>query len=255
MVCKPLARYLSVRLTATLHQKALGDLSVFYRIPEQLLFPDPELAEPNGLLGVGGDLSIDRLRLAYSMGIFPWYSEGQPILWHSPDPRFVLRPDALKVRRSLAKRIRQQRFEIRADTAFERVMRFCSEVERPDQDGTWITDEMLDGYVALHEAGYAHSIEAWRDGQLVGGLYGVATGSVFSGESMFALESDASKVAFVTAVQRLQECGLTLVDCQVHTDHLAQFGAVEIPRRLFLDALMSMGPGLPMGSWTGLFAD
>ena len=228
---------------------------MLFRIPQQLLFPDPELAEPDGLLGVGGDLSIDRLRLAYSMGIFPWYSEGQPILWHSPDPRFVLRPDALKVRRSLGKRIRQQRFEIRADTAFESVMRLCSSVERPGQDGTWITEEMLDGYLALHEAGYAHSIEAWRDERLVGGIYGVATGSVFSGESMFALESDASKVAFVSAIQRLQKSGLTLVDCQVHTDHLAQFGAVEVPRRTFLDALMSMGSGLPMGSWTALFAD
>ena len=222
-----------------------------FRIPAPLLFPDPTLADPSGLLGVGGDLSPERLLLAYRSGIFPWYSDGQPILWWSPDPRMVLFTDQIRVGRSLAKRIRQARFEIRVDTAFGEVIRGCAEVERPEQDGTWITDEMDDAYLRLHDLGYAHSIEAWRDGELVGGLYGVAVGRLFSGESMFAREADASKVAFVHITRQLARWGFPLIDCQVHTQHLERFGAVEIDRSEYLDWVRRLAdrPARP-GPWS-----
>ncbi|MCO4746724.1 MAG: leucyl/phenylalanyl-tRNA--protein transferase [Proteobacteria bacterium] len=211
-----------------------------YRIPEQHIFPDPWRAEPNGLLGVGGDLDPDRLLLAYRMGIFPWYSEGQPILWWAPDPRFVLFPDELHIGRSLAKRMRRGDYEIRMDTAFEQVMRACGEAPRPGQDGTWITDEMVDGYVGLHERGLAHSVEAWKDDELVGGLYGVAVGGLFAGESMFAHAPDASKVAFATFVQQLRDWNFELIDCQMHTEHLERFGARDIPRMDYLRHLQRL---------------
>lgn len=222
-----------------------------YHIPEQHLFPDPWLAEPSGLLGVGGDLHPDRLLLAYRMGIFPWYSEGQPILWHSPDPRFVLFVDELHVGRSLKKRMRRGDYTIRADTAFEAVIRACGEAPRPHQDGTWITEEMIAGYLALHERGYAHSVEAYdAEGALVGGLYGVAVGGVFAGESMFAHASDASKVAFATLVPQLKLWGYALVDCQLETEHLARFGARNISRMEYLRRLTGLrDAGLPPGRW------
>lgn len=210
-------------------------LDVIRPIPiRPLRFPHPSNADPNGLLGVGGDLSPERLELAYRSGIFPWYSDPQPILWWSPDPRMVLYTDELRVSRSLAKRIRQGRYEVRLDTAFAQVMEQCAIVRRAGQDSTWITDEMLDGYVALHERGLAHSVEAWEDGQLAGGLYGVAVGRLFAGESMFALRPDASKVAFVHLVRQLTRWGFPLVDCQVHTSHLARFGAREVDREEYL---------------------
>jgi len=208
-----------------------------FALPEEHIFPDPELARDDGLLAVGGDLHPARVLLAYSQGIFPWYSEGQPILWHSPDPRFVLFLDEFETPRSLRRTVRKARFEIRSDTAFMQVVDACSRVPRVDQDGTWITSEMLEAYGTLHEMGFAHSVESWLDGQLVGGLYGVALGGVFFGESMFALESDASKVAFVHLVRQLQSWGVDLLDSQVHTDHLARFGARNIPRRAYLDLL------------------
>lgn len=208
-----------------------------FRLTREIAFPPPTLAEPSGLLAVGGDLSPSRLLLAYSIGIFPWYSEGQPILWHSPDPRMVLTSDALKVNKSLRQALRKQPYEIRLDTAFQDVVASCADIPRSDQDGTWITDEMLDAYCHLHELGFAHSVEAWRGDELVGGAYGICIGGIFCGESMFAKASDASKIAFVTLIRQLERWGVELIDCQVYTDHLARFGAVEWPRERFLEAL------------------
>lgn len=211
-----------------------------FRIPDRLIFPDPSLADPSGLLGVGGDLHPDRLLLAYRMGIFPWFSENQPFLWWSPDPRMVLFLDELHVPRSLAKRIRQRSFEIRLDTAFEPVIDACARTPRPDQAGTWITRDMRSAYIELHHRGFAHSVEAWRDGELAGGLYGVAVGRLFCGESMFAHQPDASKIAFVHLARQLTRWGFPLVDCQVHTRHLERFGAREIPRRRYLQRLQAL---------------
>lgn len=210
---------------------------MIFRLDHRLIFPPPQLAEDNGVLAVGGDLSEERLILAYSSGIFPWPHEGLPLLWHSPDPRTVLVPSEIHVGRSLEKSIRRGTYEVRLDTAFRQVMRGCSEKERPNQDGTWITDEMIEGYVALHRRGLAHSVEAWRGDELVGGLYGVSLGGAFFGESMFAEAPDASKVAFATLVRQLDRWGFDFVDCQVHTEHLERFGAVEWSRTRFLAAL------------------
>ncbi|MEO7331812.1 MAG: leucyl/phenylalanyl-tRNA--protein transferase [Minicystis sp.] len=224
---------------------------MIFRLDRSLIFPPAELAEKSGLLAVGGDLHPDRLILAYRSGIFPWYNEDQPILWHSPDPRTVLVPSALYVGRSLQKTLRRGTFEIRLDTSFREVMIACGETPRPNQDGTWITRAMLRAYVKLHERGVAHSAEAWQDGALVGGLYGVAIGGAFFGESMFARVDDASKAAFVTLVQQLQRWGFDLVDCQVHTHHLERFGAVAWSRSRYLAALehsLTL-PGRP-GPWT-----
>ena len=221
-----------------------------YRLGPELAFPDPALAEPDGLLAVGGDLSCERLLLAYASGIFPWFSDDLPILWHSPDPRTVLLPDALRVSRSLAKTLRQERFEVRLDTAFDRVIARCAEVKRPEGDGTWITSDMQAAYGSLHEEGYAHSVESYRDGELVGGLYGVSLGHAFFGESMFADAPDASKVAFVRLVRQLSEWGFDLIDCQVHTHHLERFGAEAWPRDRFLAALArSLEAPTRRGQW------
>ena len=211
-----------------------------FRIPEEHLFPHPSLAEADGLLGVGGDLHPGRLLLAYANGIFPWYNQGQPILWFSPNPRFILHPQDLKVGRSLKKRIRRRDYEIRLDSAFAEVIRGCKEAYRPGQRGTWITPDMEAAYIELHRLGYAHSAEAWLDGELVGGLYGVALGGLFSGESMFARKSDASKMAFVWLVRQLAAWNFSLVDCQVRTDHLARFGASDMPRQRYLDTLREL---------------
>jgi len=199
-------------------------------------FPAAQEGDRRGLIAYGGDLAPERLLSAYAQGVFPWYDE-PPILWFSPDPRMVLEPGALRVSRSLAKRERQRPFEIRMDTAFGDVIRACAAMPRPGQQGTWITPEMIDAYVGLHELGFAHSVEAWRDDQLVGGLYGLSLGRAFFGESMFARESDASKLAFVAAVRQLAGWGFELIDCQVETAHLARFGAVCRPRNDFLRAL------------------
>lgn len=204
------------------------------RIRPPLAFPDPALADPSGLLAFGGDLEPDRLLLAYRSGIFPWYSE-PPILWWSPDPRYVLFADDLDVPRSLAKRIRQQRYRITLDQAFTQVVARCANTPRPGQGGTWITSAMRQAYVRLHELGFAHSVEAWADGELVGGLYGVAVGRLYAGESMFASAPDASKIAFVHLVRQLAVWGFPVVDCQVHTEHLERFGARAISRVEYLD--------------------
>jgi leucyl/phenylalanyl-tRNA--protein transferase len=211
-----------------------------YRIPRQLVFPDPRDADPSGLLGVGGDLSTERLLLGYRMGIFPWYSAGQPILWWSPDPRMILMLPELHVPRSLAKIVRRGDYRITLDTAFPQVLRACAATPRPGQDGTWLTAEMERAYLRLHELGWAHSAEAWSGDELVGGLYGVAIGRFFSGESMFAHAPDASKVAFVWWMRQLERWGFTLVDCQVHTAHLDRFGAREIDREDYLAALPAL---------------
>ena len=199
-------------------------------------FPDPNEADARGLVGYGADLRPERLIAAYAQGIFPWYDE-DPILWFSPDPRFVLRPDELHVSRSLAKTARSGRYDVRYDSAFEDVMTGCRDAHRPGQRGTWITDDMLAGYCRLHELGFAHSVESWQDGELVGGAYGVSLGIAFFGESMFARAPDASKVAFVHLVGRLRDWGFAFIDSQVYTDHLERFGAREWPRATYLEAL------------------
>lgn len=202
--------------------------------------PDPEESDARGLVAVGGDLRPERLLDAYRRGIFPWYSEGLPILWHSPDPRFVLEPKHLQVNRSLRKSLRRNPYRLSFDTAFLQVVRRCSEVPRPGQDGTWITNDMIDAYDRLFALGHAHSVEAWLDDRLVGGVYGVAVGALFCGESMFALAPDASKIAFVRLIRQLVRWGFELVDCQVYTEHLARFGAVEWPRARFLGKLAAL---------------
>ena len=212
-------------------------MTVFLLGQDPETFPPPERADRSGLLAVGGDLSSARLLAGYRRGIFPWYSEGQPILWHSPDPRFVLLPWQRPVPKSLEKVLRRETYDVRADTAFTEVLAACAEVPRPGQDGTWITSAMVDAYVTLHRQGHAHSVEAWKDGELVGGLYGVALGRVFFGESMFARARDASKAAFATVARALFDAGCLLIDCQVETEHLARFGAADIPRRRFLQLL------------------
>ena len=204
-------------------------------------FPPPEraLREPDGLLAAGGDLSVARLLDAYHQGIFPWFSEDQPILWWSPDPRMVLLPDALRVTRSLAKTLRNRDHALSSDTDFRAVMEACA-APRPGSDGTWISPQMVDAYCALHQAGWAHSVEVRIDGALAGGLYGVAIGRVFFGESMFSRVRDASKMAFVHLVRRLHDAGFGLIDCQMATAHLASFGATPVPRREFLARLASL---------------
>jgi leucyl/phenylalanyl-tRNA---protein transferase len=208
-----------------------------FRLNARLAFPPPELADESGLLAVGGDLKPERLLLAYSLGIFPWYSDGLPILWYSPDPRLVLESRDLVVSRTLKKTLRRGRYRVTLDTAFDRVIRACADAPRPGQHGTWITEDMLRAYRRLHELGFAHSAEAWLDGELAGGLYGVSLGAGFFGESMFARADDASKVAFVLLVEQLGRWGIDLIDCQVHTEHLARFGAVVWPRERFLARL------------------
>ncbi len=200
-----------------------------YRLDARLLFPPPDKGPRRGPIAVGGDLRPERLLLAYSLGIFPW--QGEPLHWHSPDPRMVLLADELRVSRSLAKTIRQGRFRVSLDTDFAAVMVACATVPRPGQDGTWITPAMVDAYGELHRRGVAHSVEAWSGDTLVGGLYGISLGAAFFGESMFARERDASKVAFVALVEQLGRWQIPLVDCQVHTPHLESLGAREWPRR------------------------
>ena len=199
-----------------------------------IYFPDVEhaLLEPDGLLAVGGDLEPERLLYAYRNGIFPWYGPDQPILWWSPDPRLVLFPEQLHISRSLARTLRRRHFTVTLDTAFEQVISECA-APRPGQAGTWITPEMQAAYIHMHKLGHAHSVECWQQGRLVGGLYGLAMGRVFFGESMFTRVADASKVGFVTLVRQLQRWDYRLIDCQVHTGHLESLGAGMIPRSEF----------------------
>lgn len=205
-----------------------------FRLRKQLLFPPVELSEPDGILAIGGDLSPERLILAYQSGIFPWYNEGEPILWWSPDPRMVLYPAELKVSKSMAQVLRSGKFRVTLDTAFADVMTACAETNRKGQPGTWINRDMIKAYTQLHERGYAHSVEVWDGDSLVGGLYGVALGKVFSGESMFSKASNASKAGFITLVRWLQQQGFHFIDCQTHTPHLESLGGRLIPRERFL---------------------
>ena len=199
-------------------------------------FPPASMAEtdPDGLLAIGGDLSESRLLNAYRAGIFPWFSGQQPLLWWSPDPRTLLFPDRLHVSRSLRKTLRRENFHVTFDTAFEQVIRHCAMIPRTGQNGTWITDEMLQAYCALHRQGQAHSVEVWHDGELAGGLYGVAIGAAFYGESMFSRRRDASKIALVKLVDKLAAAGFLFIDCQVVTDHLLSLGAETVDRTAFL---------------------
>lgn len=208
-----------------------------FRLTDQLAFPSPHLATEEGLLAVGGDLSIDRLLLAYSQGIFPWYSEGQPILWWSPDPRMVLYPDEFKRSKSLDKTIRRELYQVTFDTAFGQVINACADTRIRNSEGTWITPEMRTAYTQLHEQGYAHSVEAWYHGQIVGGLYGICLGRIFFGESMFSTMTDASKVCLVELVKFARNQEFTIIDCQVPTPHLRSLGARNIARRKFLTLL------------------
>jgi leucyl/phenylalanyl-tRNA---protein transferase len=208
-----------------------------YRLINALLFPDPERASPQGILAVGGDLSVDRLVLAYRLGIFPWYGPGEPILWWSPPRRCVLQPADFHISRSLRRLLRQGCYTITFDRAFADVIQACAETRLRRGEETWITSEMVDAYCALHTAGFAHSAEAWLQGKLVGGIYGVSLGRAFFGESMFARESNASKAAFATLAHRLSEWQFTLIDCQITNPHLVRLGAAEITRAEFLHRL------------------
>jgi leucyl/phenylalanyl-tRNA--protein transferase len=222
-----------------------------YELGPALVFPPPSHAE-DGLLAVGGDLSPARLLLAYRSGIFPWYGEGLPILWHSPDPRCVFVIERIHIGRTLRRAIAKRVYEVRFDTAFERVIDACRTTPRPGQDGTWITDEMMQAYVELHRLGYAHSVESWRDGELVGGVYGVSLGRMFFGESMFAHATDASKVALVSLAARLAKWDFRIIDSQVPTPQTLALGAEEWPRDAFLDVLAAeVAEPTRRGSWTG----
>jgi leucyl/phenylalanyl-tRNA---protein transferase len=208
-----------------------------YALNEKIVFPPPDKADASGILAVGGDLSIERLLLAYRSGIFPWYSEGEPLIWWSPDPRFVLFPDELKVSTSLKRIVKSCKFRVTFDQDFKTVIANCGHIERRDQDGTWITPGMIEAYCALHKAGHAHSVEVWLGDELAGGLYGVAVEKCFCGESMFTRVSNASKVGLVALVEKLKKQGCLMIDSQVHTDHLEKMGAREIPRKEYLRRL------------------
>ncbi|HOE65233.1 MAG TPA: leucyl/phenylalanyl-tRNA--protein transferase [Candidatus Hydrogenedentes bacterium] len=224
-----------------------------FRLTSEMRFPPPHMADPEGILAIGGDLSVPRLLLAYRLGIFPWYSEGDPILWWSPDPRMLLFPEEFIVSRSLRRVIRSRRYEVRMDTAFDRVIEACATARGPGRESTWITPEMMAAYRHMHQAGYAHSIETWEAGRLVGGLYGISLGSCFFGESMFHHAADASKVALAALVETVTSWRFSFIDCQVANAHLASLGAREVPRTTFLK-LLAQGVQHPTrtGPWTAL---
>jgi len=207
---------------------------MIFRLDERLVFPKPALAEEDGLLAVGGDLSVDRLVLAYQNGIFPWYGEDSPILWYSPHERFVIYPKKLKISKSMRQVLRSGKFSVTTNTCFDCVIEACSKVEREGQDGTWITDDMKAAYNDLHKKGHAHSVEVWENGELVGGSYGVVVSSVFCGESMFSLVSNASKTALIWLCQT---GNYKLIDCQVYTEHLESMGAEMISREEYMTVL------------------
>ncbi len=199
-----------------------------FQLTDELVFPKPELAEENGLLAVGGDLSLERLLLAYSLGIFPWYSEGEPILWWSPSPRLILEPDNFHIPKRLSRTIRSKTFSVTADRAFHQVISACSVTRTGIGEETWITDDMVTAYCKLYELGYAHSVECWQEGKLAGGLYGVSLGRTFFGESMFSITDNSSKVALSKLVPQLRKWNFDMIDCQMKTTHLMKFGAYEI---------------------------
>jgi leucyl/phenylalanyl-tRNA--protein transferase len=222
-----------------------------FQLSDSLIFPPPALAREDGLLAVGGDLSVPRLLLAYQHGIFPWYSPGEPILWWSPDPRLVLFPAEFHLAKRLARTIRQQVFSITFDTAFAQVIRACGQTRRKEGQGTWLDEDMIGAYCALHDQGHAHSVECRQNGELVGGLYGVALGGVFFGESMFSLVPDSSKVALAGLVERLKGWDFELIDCQVGTGHLQRLGAREISGAEFSSRLAeAVAKPSRLGSWS-----
>lgn len=230
-------------------------MPVFY-LTDKILFPPVHYAEPSGILAVGGDLAPQRLLEAYRRGIFPWFSDDSPIIWWSPDPRFVVYPGEVRITRSMRQVLERGIFRITFDTAFRDVITACS-MPRKHDNGTWITGEMIEAYVKLHELGYAHSVEAWSGDTLAGGLYGISLGRVFFGESMFARESNASKAAFITLAINLERLGFDIIDCQVHTDHLESLGAFEIPREEFIAIIRRALEGETIkGNWgeCGLFS-
>lgn len=224
-----------------------------YLLEKKLTFPPVQFAEPDGLLAVGGDLRPERVLLAYKNGIFPWYGKEDPILWWSPDPRLVLFPSELHFSKSMRPLFNQRKYTITVDTQFDAVIEACGSISRDGQNGTWLVPAMLEAYKHLHQLGFAHSVEVWEGGNLVGGLYGVSLGRVFFGESMFSKAPNASKMGFIHFVQALQQLGFELVDCQVYTSHLASLGAREIPRREFIGHLRKYAqePHLK-GPWTGI---
>jgi len=212
-----------------------------FALDKELVFPPVHLAGPDGLLAMGGDLSPERLLLAYQNGIFPWY-EGEHILWWCPDPRFVLFPHELKISKSMKPLLKKNEFEFTINKAFAQVIRQCKKIARPGQQGTWITDEVEKAFIKMHELGYAYSAETWKNGELAGGLYGIKSGKVFFGESMFSKQSNASKFAFIKSVQHLVKEGIQLIDCQVYTEYLESFGATMILRNDFIQLLRKLIP-------------
>ena len=221
-----------------------------FLLSDTIEFPTPHLASEDGLLAVGGDLSQERLLLAYRMGIFPWFSNNEPILWWSPDPRLVLYPHEIKISKTLRKVIKKDVFSVTMDIAFNEVINQCAQVRVQKNEGTWIVRDMIDAYCNLHEAGFAHSVEVWHQGDLAGGLYGVSLGKCFFGESMFTRVSNASNVGLVKLLEHLKELSFDMIDCQVPTEHLTRFGARKIPRKLFLKQLeRSLTAVTKRGKW------
>ncbi|MEN8142970.1 MAG: leucyl/phenylalanyl-tRNA--protein transferase [Thermodesulfobacteriota bacterium] len=224
-----------------------------FQLDESISFPPPQMAREDGLLAVGGDLSPERLLLAYHLGIFPWYSPGEPILWWSPDPRLVLFPDDFHLSKSLARTIKRKTFKVTFDTAFVEVIGNCAKTRESQGDGTWIDEEMIAAYCTLHELGYAHSVECWQDDELAGGLYGISLGGVFFGESMFSLKPDSSKVAMATLVEKLRYWEFDMIDCQIGTTHLKSLGAEEISGAEFGERLaLSVDKPTMIGNWADL---
>ena len=222
-----------------------------FLLSDEIVFPSPYLASKEGLLAVGGDLSKNRLLTAYRMGIFPWFSDGEPILWWSPDPRLVLYPEKIKISKTLRKIIKKKMFHVTMDSAFTQVINQCAQVRLKNNQRTWIVKDMIDAYCELHESGFAHSVEAWHEGELVGGLYGISLGRCFFGESMFTRTSNASNVALIKLVEHLASLSFDLIDCQITTEHLIRFGAREIPRVRFLEQLeASLEVPTLQGKWT-----
>ena len=221
-----------------------------FMLSDKIEFPPPQLASKHGLLAVGGDLSQKRLLLAYRMGIFPWYSDDEPVMWWSPDPRLVLYPREIKISKTLKKILRKNEFQVTLDLAFRDVIQHCADVRLEKNEGTWIVENMMDAYCRLHESGFAHSVEAWHQGELAGGIYGVSLGKCFFGESMFSRISNASSVALVNLVKYLEALSFDMLDCQIPTGHLIRFGARKVPRARFLAQLeRSLETPTKKGKW------
>jgi leucyl/phenylalanyl-tRNA--protein transferase len=244
---------LKTLLNSNRYDHLTGQPMPVFQLDESISFPPPQMAREDGLLAVGGDLSTERLLLAYHLGIFPWYTPGEDILWWSPDPRLVLFPDDFHLSRSLARAIKRREFTTTFDTSFAEVIRNCAETRLDQEEGTWIDEEMIEAYCKLHELGYAHSVESWQDGELKGGLYGVSLGSVFFGESMFSLTPNSSKVAMATLVEKLIAWEFDMIDCQVGTAHLKSLGAEEISGDEFWERLaLSVDKPTLVGNWNDI---